>query len=228
MTANLELGSIDDEVEALVVPELKAEMIIGLRSLKELECSLDFQCDNLWTGRKEGSIVPLQYEILKVTSYPKHPPEDDNYWDVNSSHSTPLSEPHTPRGGSNVESSYAMGDVVEGLPPISQDHEAQGMQEEGSMDFQVQAKRHLDEDIEKILELAAPEVTGTERDRLKQLISTYRDVFALTDAELGQTKLVTHRIDTGDSAPIKIPPIEHLPQNCRSSGTKLRACWRKG
>ena len=51
-----------------------------------------------------------------------------------------------------------------------------GKQEEGSMDFQVQAKRHLDEDIEKILELAAPEVTGTERDRLKQLISTYRDV----------------------------------------------------
>ena len=31
------------------------------------------------------------------------------------------------------------------------------MQEEGSMDFQVQAKRHLDEDIEKILELAAPD-----------------------------------------------------------------------
>ena len=137
VTANLELGSIDDEVEALVVPELKAEMIIGLRSLKEHECSLDFQCDNLWTGRKEGSIVPLQYEILKVTSYPKHPPEDDNYWDVNSSHSTPLTEPHTPLGGSNVESSYAMGDVVEGLPPVSQDHEVQGMQEEGSMDFQV-------------------------------------------------------------------------------------------
>ena len=206
VTANLNLGSIDDEVEALVVPELKAEMIIGLRSLKEHECSLDFRCDNLWTGRKEGSIVPLQYEILKVTSYPKHPPEDDNYWDVSSSHSTPLTEPHTPLGGSNVESSYAIGDVVEGWPPVSQDHEVQGMQEEGSMDFQVQAKRHLDEDIEKILELAAPEVTGTERDRLKQLISTYGNVFALTDAELGQTKLVTHRIDTGDSGPIKIPP----------------------
>ena len=121
-----------------------------------------------------------------------------------------------------------MGDVLEGWPPVSQDHEVQGMQEEGSMDFQVQAKRHLDEDIEKILELAAPEVTGTERDRLKQLISTYRDVFALTDAEFGQTKLVTHRIDTGDSGPIKVPPIEHLPQRSRSSGTKLRAYWRKG
>ena len=88
--ANLELGSIDDEVEGLVVPELKAEMIIGLRSLKEHEYSLDFQCDNLWTGRKEGSIVPLQYKKLKVTSYPKHPPEDNIYWDVNLSHSTPL------------------------------------------------------------------------------------------------------------------------------------------
>ena len=49
-----------------------------------------------------------------------------------------------------------MGDVIEGWPPVSQDHEVQGMQEEGSMDFQVQAKRHLDEDIENILELAAP------------------------------------------------------------------------
>ena len=52
VTANLELGSIDDEVEALVVSELLAEMIIGLRSLKEHECSLDFQCDNLWTDGK--------------------------------------------------------------------------------------------------------------------------------------------------------------------------------
>ena len=97
------------------------------------------------------------------------------------------------------------------------------------MDFQVQAKRHLDEDIEKILELAAPEVTGTERDRLKQLISTYRDVFALTVAELGQTKLVTYWIDTGDSGPIKIPPPHRTsPAKMPIIKTKLRACWRKG
>ena len=69
-TTNLKLGSIDDEIEALVVPELKAEMIIGLRSLKEHECSLDFHCDNLWTGPKEGSIVPLHYEMRRITKYP--------------------------------------------------------------------------------------------------------------------------------------------------------------
>ena len=59
ITTNLELGSIDDDIEALVVPELKAELILGMRSFKEYECSLDFHCDNLWTGPKKGSIVPL-------------------------------------------------------------------------------------------------------------------------------------------------------------------------
>ena len=35
-TMKLKLGSIDDDIEALVVPELKAEMIIGLRFLKQI------------------------------------------------------------------------------------------------------------------------------------------------------------------------------------------------
>ena len=48
-TTNLELGSIDDGIEALVVPELKAGVILGMRSLKEYECSLDFHCYNLST-----------------------------------------------------------------------------------------------------------------------------------------------------------------------------------
>ena len=64
----LKLGSIDDDIEALVVPELKSEKIIGLRSLKQFQCSLDFHCDNLWTGPQEGSIVPLHYEPLTISS----------------------------------------------------------------------------------------------------------------------------------------------------------------
>ena len=59
VTTNLELGSIYDDIEALVVPELKAE---------EYECSMGVHCDNLWTGPKEGSIVPLHYEPLRATS----------------------------------------------------------------------------------------------------------------------------------------------------------------
>ena len=68
ITTNLELGSIDDDIEALVVPELKVELIHGMRSLKEYELSLDFHCDNLWMGPNEGSIVPLHYEPFWATS----------------------------------------------------------------------------------------------------------------------------------------------------------------
>ena len=37
-------------------------------------------------------------------------------------------------------------------------------------------------------------------------VACFRDVFALNDAELGQTQLVEHDIDTGDAGPIKLAP----------------------
>ena len=54
------LGDIAEEIEALVVPKLKAEMVLGLRSIKEYQCSLVFSHgeDFLWTGTREGSMVP--------------------------------------------------------------------------------------------------------------------------------------------------------------------------
>ena len=47
----------------LVVPKLKAEMVIGLRSLNENQCILTFSHDEdfLWTGTKEGSMVTIRY-----------------------------------------------------------------------------------------------------------------------------------------------------------------------
>ena len=67
VTTNLKLGSIDDDIEALRVPELKAGLISALRSLKENECALALHGDSLWTGPKEGPIVPLHYEPLRTS-----------------------------------------------------------------------------------------------------------------------------------------------------------------
>ena len=100
--------------------------------------------------------------------------------------------------------------------------------ENGSIDLQVQARRHLDEDIEKILELAAPGVTGTDRDRLADIVRSNRDVFALTDAELGRTNLVTHRIDTGDTGPIKIPPHRTSPAKMPIIRDEVKSMLEKG
>ena len=92
----------------------------------------------------------------------------------------------------------------------------------------MQARRHLDEDIEKILELAAPGVTGTERDRLADVVQSNRDVFALTDPELGRTNLVTHRINTGDTGPIKIPPHRTSPAKMPIIRDEVKSMLEKG
>ena len=201
----LKLGSIDDDIEALVVPELKAERIIGLRSLKQFQCALDFHCDNLWTGPQEGSFVPLHYEPLTISSsQPEATQGVDDPQGLLSSSEPP--DTNSAATGDVWQPSQSPTDSEESGHEYDEHHDVCATSENGSIDLQVQARRHLDEDTEKILELAAPGVTGTERDRLADLVRSYRDVFALTDAELGRTNLVTHRIDTGDTGPIKIPP----------------------
>ena len=57
------LGDIAQEIEALVVPKLKAEMVLGLRSMKEYQCSLVFSRGEgfLGTGTREGSMVPIRH-----------------------------------------------------------------------------------------------------------------------------------------------------------------------
>ena len=57
------LVDIAEEIEALVVSKLKAEMIVGLRLMKEYQCSLVFSRgeDFLWTGMRDGSMVPIRH-----------------------------------------------------------------------------------------------------------------------------------------------------------------------
>ena len=46
----------------------------------------------------------------------------------------------------------------------------------------------------------------TELDQLRALVQEYTDLFALSTAELGQTSVVTHSINTGDHPPVRQPP----------------------
>ena len=63
MTTSLELAAIDENLDKLVIPKMKAEIVIGLRALKENRCLLTFSHDEdfLLTGTKEGSMVPICY-----------------------------------------------------------------------------------------------------------------------------------------------------------------------
>ena len=80
VTTRFKLGDIDEDIEALVVPKLKAEMVLGLRSMKEYQCSLMFSRgeDFLWTGTREGSMVPIRhvnqrYSPERMPSLPHDP-----------------------------------------------------------------------------------------------------------------------------------------------------------
>ena len=51
-----------------------------------------------------------------------------------------------------------------------------------------------------------------DRIRFRELFRCYRDVFAFTDDQLGETSLVQHVIDTGDAMPIKQRPYRASPR----------------
>ena len=56
-----------------------------------------------------------------------------------------------------------------------------------------------------ILALERGTLTEEQFHSLKKMIADNADVFALDDTELGNTNLVQHHVDTGDSPPIKQP-----------------------
>ncbi|XP_070380697.1 putative nuclease HARBI1 [Dermacentor albipictus] len=50
--------------------------------------------------------------------------------------------------------------------------------------------------------MIAPDLPSEQTTALRHLLSSYRDIFELDDRPLGQTSVVTHRINTGDASPI--------------------------
>ena len=59
------------------------------------------------------------------------------------------------------------------------------------------------EELEQICSLAIPDINQQTDDR-RTLLREFRDVFAMNDNELGQTHLLQHEIETGDTLPNKL------------------------
>lgn len=51
-----------------------------------------------------------------------------------------------------------------------------------------------------------PDLTSKQRQRVIEILESFRDVFVPEGSGLPCTDLVEHRIDTGDAPPIYIPP----------------------
>ena len=64
----------------------------------------------------------------------------------------------------------------------------------------------LPEHLQCLLDRVSPKIDTVEKDKIKDLLIKYQDIFLGPDGKLGRTDIVQHVIDTRDAKPIKIPP----------------------
>ena len=67
-------------------------------------------------------------------------------------------------------------------------------------------------DYSQLPDLSDSILSTDDKVKFRDLFVKYRDVFALSDSELGRTSLVQHVIDTGDATPIKQMPYRTSPE----------------
>ena len=63
----------------------------------------------------------------------------------------------------------------------------------------------IENDVDEIMQLAASELQNSEmKQKLRELVKQYRDVFALAKDPLGTAVGTEHRIEAKDAVPIKM------------------------
>ena len=67
---------------------------------------------------------------------------------------------------------------------------------------------------------AETSLTHDEKERFFDLVCSFEDVFAVSNSDLGQTGTLKHKIDTGDSRPIR-QGVRRLPPHQRADVKKL-------
>ena len=204
----VKVGSINDERPVLVLDETNPVLIIGSRTMEEFRCSLDFDSNQFWTGKGEGSAVPVEMIPLQDPTRLEKcqtatEADDGHRHDQTPSADCLLTPAHATRGAQHYP-----------FQPVGSPKEP-GEQQETTTPTVTQTLQSVvwkyDSDVERILQLTAPDMEDGPRERLRELVCKYRDVFALRDSELGTTDLVEHHIVTTDSKPIKIPAYRISP-----------------
>ena len=124
------LGDIAEEIKGLVVLKLKTEMVLGLRSMTECQCSLVFSRgeDFLWTGTREGSMVPIRHL--------SHRPSPERMPSLPHEPGTQIKGNHIPKSDMRkrlIEKSTAAvespEEILEGSPTSYDDHSINVVQE---------------------------------------------------------------------------------------------------
>ena len=246
-TIHLKMGGIDDECEVLIIDGLKMEMILGLRDLQKHNCVIDLQINQLWTAPVESAIIPLKSGKLWGTS------QNGNTKPTHEAETKEAVHQILEKVGKEdqVEVMMASGSIYDkdgekddNLGP-NREEEEETLAERGTRsqqnlclnsgdEFKMQAGEDVvplnspEQEAEQILEQCAPEARGDHWIALRDLVIKYRDVFALDGSELGSTNVVEHRIETGSSKPIKVPPHRISPARIPIIQEEIRKMLERG
>ena len=69
-----------------------------------------------------------------------------------------------------------------------------------------ESEKQLPSHLEKLFNLSCQELTNIQQKHLRELLCNFGDVFSKSPTDIGRTKLVKHKIDTGNSKPIRQSP----------------------
>ena len=86
----------------------------------------------------------------------------------------------------------------------------------------------IQNDADEIMQLAASELQNAEiKEKLRQLVKQYRDVFALAKDPLGTAVGTEHRIETKDAVPIKMAPYKIAPHKLPAIRAEIKEMLEK-
>ena len=84
-------------------------------------------------------------------------------------------------------------------------------------------------DVDEIMQLAASELQDAEiKQKLRDLVKQYRDVFALAKDPIGTAVGTEHRIETKDAVPIKMAPYKIAPHKLPAIRAEIQEMLERG
>ena len=81
----------------------------------------------------------------------------------------------------------------------------------------------LDRELGKLLEKYSRNLSKEQSKQVSELLLEFKELFAVSDSDLGHTDRVKHKIETGASKPVKQPP-RRTPVSLREEVDKHVAC----
>ncbi|XP_063215566.1 retrovirus-related Pol polyprotein from transposon 412 isoform X1 [Bacillus rossius redtenbacheri] len=113
------------------------------------------------------------------------------------------------------------GDPIASCEPVSW----VGLYESSSPS--IHTEQRLNPNLEQLLERSQDNLTSEEMEEVTSFLLRNQDVFSLGDTDLGRTSIVYHRINTGDTEPIRQAP-RRLPLAKQEEAEKMIASMMEG